>query len=503
MEWGDFGTSDVNSTISHHFSPAFAFYMAGFYRLFGYDFLVIKIASITLSLIFLLTTYLTTKSLYSKDKALVVCAFFSVYYPLIWSTRAVYSENMVLIFFTITMWAIIKGIEDDRYMVWAGLFAGLGYLTKASIGYFFIIAGGMGFLWRFYYLRWGVFRKKYYLLAIGIFLTIVGLWSYRNMIHFGFPNWETSYWVAHVTDYALGHPSEYLPNILFSAITFMILFLTLSIFFPRELRATIKHAKEEHYSGLWLAVFIVLLIGIFISGAFATVESISVFTPDRIRYIIAAFIPLSWLIVMDVDFNLHERFGLIRIKGIITWFKYSLSTARLVALVFISLLIISLLFFVFEYLSTPIVMIAVGVLCFTVKGTRKRMFILLIVLLLISLNVVTEVRYSGAESIAEDLHNHISSNDTVAFLTMNKYAIYPYLENIDFEIVNFNSDEMDSDWIISNYILSNNNYTLINIYSGCDCDGVVFSLKGLFTTSKGGYRGEPDFYLYVYHDSDE
>ncbi|UCF07951.1 MAG: glycosyltransferase family 39 protein [Thermoplasmata archaeon] len=497
MEWGDFGTSRIYCAHSHHFSPAFPVYLAAFYTVLGFSFLATKIASVTLSLLFLLVAYLTTKNLYGKDKALIVTAFFSVCFPLLHTARIVYSENLVMIFFMLTLWAIMRGIEDDRYMVWAGLFAGLGYLTKASVGYFFLIAGCMGFLWRFYYMRWDVFKRKYYLLAICLFLAIVGLWSLRNIMLFGFPNWETSYFVCNANEYALSHPSQFFKMLLFSLLTFAILFLTAALFFARELRATLSKIKIEHYSGLWLAIFIVFLIGIVISSALALVEEVSVFTPDRIRYIIVAFVPLVWLAVKDTGFQLDRNLGLVNIKDILSWLKETLGNYKLMMVTSLSLLTAIILLFILEYMTIYLVILMAGVLSLAVKSSRKRLLILLTIFLLVSVDVATEVRYSAAEEAAMDLRNHVQENDTVAICMSNKYAIYPYLDDCDFTAVNYDCQH-HSDWIVSNWPIADDNYTLIREYEGRDSPGIVFSLKRFLPGNHQFLQstGERKCYLY-------
>ncbi len=59
-----------------------------------------------------------------------------------------FAEALVAMLFVLTVWAILKSLKRTRYIVWAGLFAGLGFLAKASLGYFFF-AGLAGLLWRF------------------------------------------------------------------------------------------------------------------------------------------------------------------------------------------------------------------------------------------------------------------------------------------------------------------------------------------------------------------
>jgi hypothetical protein len=362
----------------------------------------------------------------------------------------------------------------------------------------------MGFLWRFYYLRWDVFRRKYYILAIFLFLAIVGIWAVRNIMLFGFPNWETSYWVKNATDYSMAHPLQYLKMVFLSTVTFIILFSAVAIFFTRELKASLKRVKEEHYSGLWLAVFIVFFIGIFISGAFAMVEAINVFTSDRIRYVIVGMVPLSWLIVKDTDFQVEGKLKWLRSGDILQCVKNTLSNTPLITIIFLSLALGFTYLFLLEYLTFYLLVLIVGIICLMVKGSRKRLLLLLLLFLLLSINTITEVRYSGAESIGRDLKNHVGANDTVALYTLNKYDIYPYIENIDFKVIIFSPD-CGADWIVSDRRIIDNNYTLHREYKNHNRQGVLMLAKYLIQSGQSMdeyLERDPDYFLYKYEFMD-
>lgn len=497
VEFGDYGTS-FSRGYSHHYSPMFPLYLSAFYSISGYSFFITKVASVIGAILFLLVSYYTTKSLYDKDKALIVCAFFSVSYPLIWSTMILYTENFVMIFFMLTMWGILKGIDDDRYMIWAGLFAGLGYLTKASVGYFFIIAGGMGFIWRFYYMRWEVFKKKYYLMAIAIFLSLVGIWAFRNIQLFGWPNWETSYYITYANDCALSRPVIYLREIFFSLIVFIILLSTVILFFSRELKDSLKMVKDEHYSGLWLSVFILVLIGICISGSLAVVEESGAFLPDRIRYVIPIHIPLIWLFVKDRDFKIGEPLN-IRFKMIFGWIKRTIQNHKLLA--------IMMFFLIFSLIAQVLLkdiirtsLLILGTICISIKDHRKRLLIILIAFLMVSINGATQVRYTGPEEAGLDLENHILKNETLAIYTQNKYAIYPYIENLNFKVVGY-SQNCCADWLISDTPIQDQNYTLFKSYKNHNSLGIIFLIKHLIISGENlqqYYDREPEYFLYKY-----
>ncbi len=497
MEWGDFGSDNLSSTHSHVFPPLFPIYLSGFYVIFGYSFFITKVASVILSLLFLVVAYFTTKSLYDKSKALIVTAFFSVNYTLIFSTKTVYSENIVMLFFMLTLWALIKGIDDDKYMVWAGLFAGLGFLTKASAGPFFIIPAGLIFSWRFYYLRWEVFKRKNYILAVLILMVIVILWSLRNVLLFGFPNFGTSYHIQQAINTAFANPTQYFINIILSLFTLLVIILSIALFFGIELKASFRKIKEEHCSGLWIAILIIILTGIFILGALPFIEKPTVFSTNRIRFAIVALIPLSWLFVKDSDFQINRELKWVKIMEIFQWVKNTVSNVRLLGIILLSL-IIAVVALVLIKSTYIFIFLVIGALFLGVKSPKKRLLVMLILLLILSVNTVTAINYTGPEEIGKDLKNHIGENAIVAIHTDNKYATYPYIENINFNVIKYQSGS-NADWIISNKRISDENYTLYKEYKNHNSLGIIFLLKHLITSGESPqayFDRDPEYFLY-------
>src|SRR6267143_1686047 len=138
-------------------------------------------------------------------------------------------------------------------MMLAGIFAGITYLTKGVMGWFFIVGGLAGLAWRFYYMRWKVFSDRYYLVAIGIFGAFVGFWSARNLALFwdgstkgALTAWQSSAFFAAASQTALSHPAD-LAFILVARIPlFVALFLLTGAAWLPELRKLPK-ISDEHY----------------------------------------------------------------------------------------------------------------------------------------------------------------------------------------------------------------------------------------------------------------
>ncbi len=299
MPWGDVHTYLTAPAPSHHYPPLYPVLLAGVYKVLGFGRDATHLAGIALGLAAVAVTYLCSRDLYGKGKALVPTAAIAVSPLFIQNTGQAYSENLVLLLFVLTLWAILKSLTRPWFIVAAGLLAGLGYLTKSSMGYFFIIAGLGGLAWRLYWKGWKVLRDPAYVTAIVLFGAVVGSWALRNWLLFG--SWETSAHLGAAYAAAFHDPLHWL---LLSLIAFTfyatagyLLYLALLPVFP-TLARTPKLASE-HDSGLWLALGLPLLLTGLIDGALWLVEG--EFFLNNARYIGFVAIPAAWLLVRHAD----------------------------------------------------------------------------------------------------------------------------------------------------------------------------------------------------------
>lgn len=293
LPFGDYSTPTVlEPSYSHHFSPLWPAVLGIGIYVFGFSVALVKGISLILGIALLGVAYWATKDLYGKSCALAVTSVLAVLPELVFDVGRLYSENLTMILFILTIWAILRSLRDPRFMVLAGLFAGLAFLSRAAIGYFFILAGVAGFAWRFHFMRWRVFSDKGYLAGIAVFLAFVGGWSARNLSRFGWPRWETSAFINRIVAAALEGPVLYALFLVLTVLFFVILLLSFSLFFAPELRDSVRQVRREEESGLWLAVVLVPLIGAFIVAALARQGDRPVFDMDRFRYVVYAVYPL-------------------------------------------------------------------------------------------------------------------------------------------------------------------------------------------------------------------
>lgn len=300
---------------SNHYPPAYPFYLGIVFSIFGFGLWQAKWAAVVVSLAALGAVYWTTRDLYGRTAAALAGGLLGIEPHLLWVTGSGFSENMVLLFFALTMWAIMRSLKDDRYIVLAGLFAALAYLSRASVGYFFAVAGAGGFLWRFLYHRWKVFTNVWYMLAIAVFLGTAIAWGARNAILFGWhdetvtllgqsmtlhlPLWETSSYTRYAQQLAWEKPDLWRKALL-AKIPFFLAFLAWYVIplLPESWRAT-KRIREEETSALWLSVFLVWVIAWAIAAMFWVFEQSSLYWLDNHRYVVIGLLPLAWLLLRE------------------------------------------------------------------------------------------------------------------------------------------------------------------------------------------------------------
>ncbi|MEA3199798.1 MAG: Dolichyl-phosphate-mannose-protein mannosyltransferase [Thermoplasmata archaeon] len=332
MPYGDVTTwGPTGPMYSNHYPPLYPFYLGLVFTVFGFGLWQAKIAALAMSLAALAAAYFTSRDLYGRNVAALVAGLLALEPHLVWAGGTGFSENMVLLFFALTMWAIIRSLTDDRFIVLAGFFAGLAYLSKSSVGYFFVIAGAGGFLWRFYYKRWKLFTNFWYMAAIVLFLGLASWWAIRNVDLFGWqqqtfqtfwisvsgwhvdfstrtiiaqiPNWETSSYVRYVQTYAWQHPDLWQEALLAKIPFFAVFLLWYALPFLPESWAATKKIREEHTSALWLSVFLVWVTGWVIASMFWTFEKSSLYWFDNHRYTVIGLLPLGWLLLREADLS--------------------------------------------------------------------------------------------------------------------------------------------------------------------------------------------------------
>lgn len=294
---------------TQHYPPLYPAWLAAFFAAMGPTKAAVMTASFVASLVLLAVTYATTRDLYGRRAGAIVTAIVAAAPWLIGYDMRGLGESMVAATFTLTIWAIVRSLREPWFIVLGGLFAGLGYLAKSSMGPFFVLAGLAGFAWRFAYVRWRVFRDRHYIAAAGIFLAFVLAWGGRNVARHGWPNWETQRYAGE----ALRHLFDAAPwptLLLRAAAAVAVALVLMGLPFLDAGRDAWRRVREESTSALWMAVVTPSIVAVFFVAAFASTEGYDPLGGDiAFRYVVVSLTPLLWLLLRDLAPDLETPPG--------------------------------------------------------------------------------------------------------------------------------------------------------------------------------------------------
>ncbi len=288
-------------TYYHHYPPLYPAYLSVFYRLLGFGLFATKVAEFVLSLLLVAVVWWTTADLMGRRKAWYAAAFAALEPMFLITSLIGYSEELVGILFILTAWAAVKGLRQLRYLTLAGLFAGLGFLARASIGWIFGVTIVMGFLWIYRIRGWWLLKTKWFLGGAGLLALLAGGWTLRNLSAYGWPNWETSAYLNTVYAYGFAHPSLLLEALVVKVTLFLIFFLLYGGLFLPELRWSRMKSRGEETGLLWTFLGSTFLMAWIVSSFFWTVEQTPLWWWDNLRYVVIASPLVLWLALKETQ----------------------------------------------------------------------------------------------------------------------------------------------------------------------------------------------------------
>ncbi len=305
--------------ISAHFGPLYPLYLSVFY-LFSRDLVATQAAVLVMGAMATSVVFAATRRLYGAVEGVIAVALLLGVPSILYSTSLNMEEFLVAMLYCLIVYSLRRSLDsgDEKYVVLAGICAGLAYLAKSSTGYFFLIAGLGGFLWRFRYAKWEVFKDRNYLGAVAAFGSISGIWVIRNVLTLWRPRtgfkgllsaWNGDYYFNNAFNYAFyGH----LELVLATCAGFLGLMLFFLVayswpFWPHIWEARVPHNREV-VSLLVLATFTPIIISAPISAMYYLFEhqrlsgmsfdfqaQIDYFVNHGIRYMFFSLIPMAWL----------------------------------------------------------------------------------------------------------------------------------------------------------------------------------------------------------------
>jgi hypothetical protein len=285
----------------HHYPPLYPMYLSLFYEVLGFGIAATKVADFVMSVLLVGVVWASTADLLGRRKAGYAAAFVALE-PMFLITSVIgYSEELVGILFVLTAWAAVRGLRQPPHLALAGLFAGLGFLAKASIGWVFVVTIVMGFLWIRRVRGWWILRNRWFQIGSGIFALLAGGWTLRNLVVYGWPNWGTSAYVDYVYGYGFAHPALLATALLVKIPLFLLFFLLYGGLFLTELRWSRRQVRGEATGLVWTLVGSVFLMGWIVSSFFWTVEQTPLWWWDNLRYVVIVSPLILWLVLRETE----------------------------------------------------------------------------------------------------------------------------------------------------------------------------------------------------------
>ena len=285
----------------HHYPPLYPVFLSLFYRALGFGVFATKLAELVLSALLVVVTWLTTADLFGRRKAWYAAAFVALEPMFLITSLIGYSEDLVGILFVLTAWAAVKGLRKLPYLFWAGVFAGLGFLAKADIGWVFVVTIVMGALWLRRVRGWWILRDKWFLAGVAAFALLAGGWTLRNLSVYGWPNYQTSTYLTYVYAYGFAHPALLAEALVVKVPLFLIFFLLYAGFFLPEVRLSRGKVRGEETGLLWTIVGSTFLMGWIVSAFFWTVEQTPLWWWDNLRYVVITSPLILWLVLRETE----------------------------------------------------------------------------------------------------------------------------------------------------------------------------------------------------------
>jgi hypothetical protein len=288
---------------SHHYGPLLSLLEAPFIALLGDTATTARLVFTLLFGAVAATVWWTTRDLLGRDAALLATAWATVDGTLLlYGYRLGYADPLVLLLMAWTVWAILRSLERPPFILLAGLFAALGYLTKSSVGWFFLVAGAGGVAWRLLHRGRKALADPWYRGAIVLFAAIAGAWMARNVAVFWdrtpaglLSAWQTSPHNSAAFSYTFGQPAVALRAL---ALRLPVLLAPLAaVVLPmwRELRRAAAVWRREDTSLVWLSAALLVAIGWAFSASSMAYEGNAPLWPDPIRYLTPVTLCLLWL----------------------------------------------------------------------------------------------------------------------------------------------------------------------------------------------------------------
>lgn len=290
---------------SHHFSPLWPAVESLFIRALGPELATAQVAAFSMSLGMVAIVYWTTRDLFGDGAALLVAAAQSLEWSSMYFGSLNFAENLLIAMLALTLWALLRSVRDGpRWTVAAGAFAGLGYLTKAEMSYFFLLAIAGGVAWRLLHGGRRALFNRHYALGALAFLAFFVPWSVRNLWLFWdgtaaglVESWQTAPLIGDMIQSAAGRPVAWMrATAEIVPVTVLGVAVSTLPLLP-SLRLARLRVRDEGLSLLWISAAVLVFIGLAMAGVFRLVEHRGAFWGAQMRFLAPALVLVWWSVV--------------------------------------------------------------------------------------------------------------------------------------------------------------------------------------------------------------
>lgn len=167
-------------------SSLFPFIISFFYEQSAAYFVHIKVLNLFLGLLYVYLLYFLVRRESNEMYALIAACALVANDIFMHQSTMVSCEPLLMIVTTLSFYFIIKGLDDNRFWILAGLFAGLSYMTKPS-GLFIVFGFGLFLLYDRKMNLWALMKNKYLWMFLLMFVLVCLPLLVRNTILYKFP----------------------------------------------------------------------------------------------------------------------------------------------------------------------------------------------------------------------------------------------------------------------------------------------------------------------------
>ena len=262
---------------------------------------------------------------------------------------------------------------------------------------------------------------------------------------------------------------------LFLAFVFTLIF---AVYFIKPLRESLSTRNL-----LWMVVAVLLLgIPLFMSHQNYVYTDYHPGTKEQVRKILYIILPLLWLAIPKLKFDLDEKLHLQEIRKNLKNFNEHKRKIGLIGFMCLSIAL-TFVFLPSFWLWFPLI---VGMISILFNKSKWKIAILVFMLLLISIEFGTMTRYEFNRRLGEDINNEIEDGEVIMFdgiawvktnngRGLDRYFLAPYVTK-DYRIVNFDSNETPDYIITKNNSMIYENYTILKEYYDHDKRGIFLEM---------------------------